>query len=73
MPHHYTIHRCSEQTALARQDLSCTYLAQNELDGILTIIIMIVNAVWCTGQDSASAVPGDPVLQVTLDLVPLLS
>ena len=33
---------CSEQTALGRQDLSCTYLAHYELGSVLVIIIIVV-------------------------------
>ena len=32
---------CSEQTALARRDLSCTYLAHHELQSVIIIIIII--------------------------------
>ena len=41
MPHDYAIQGCSEQTALARQDLSCTYLAHHELESVIIIIIII--------------------------------
>ena len=41
MDHYYAIQGGSEQTALARQDLSCTYLAHHELESVLIIIIII--------------------------------
>ena len=41
MPHDYAIQGCSEQTALARQDLSRTYLAHHELESVIIIIIII--------------------------------
>ena len=34
---------CSEQTALARQDSSCTYLAHYELESVSIIIIIITD------------------------------
>ena len=35
------IQECSEQTALARQDLSCTYLAHYELESVFIVIIIM--------------------------------
>ena len=35
---------CSEQTALARQDLSCTYLAHHELESVFIIITIMCNS-----------------------------
>ena len=33
------LQRCARQTALERQDLSCTYLAHHELESVITTII----------------------------------
>ena len=33
---------CFLQTALERQDLSCTYLAQHELESVVVVIIIVV-------------------------------
>ncbi len=33
------------QTALERQDLSCTYLVHHELDSVIIIIIIIINII----------------------------
>ena len=38
----FIVNMCSEQTALARQDLSCRYLAHHELESVIIIIIIIV-------------------------------
>ena len=32
------LQRCARQTALERQDLSCTYLAHHELESVIIII-----------------------------------
>ena len=59
MPHHEAIQRCSELAALARQDLSCTYLAQHELESVLialfTIITFIIMGIYSLSEHSASA------------------
>ena len=39
------------EAALARQDLSCTYLAHHELESILIIIIIIIQASEAMAQD----------------------
>ena len=41
----------ASEAALARQDLSCTYLAHHELESILIIIIIIIQASEAMAQD----------------------
>ena len=55
MPYHRATQRCSEQTALARQDLSCTYLAQHELDSVVLIIILIIDDYRALGVHTSSS------------------
>ena len=42
MLHREALQRCARQAALERQDLSCTYLADHELEGDFYVIIVVV-------------------------------
>ncbi len=36
-----TLQECTEQDALERQDLSCTYLAHHKLETVFVVVIII--------------------------------
>ena len=42
MLHREALQRCARLAALERQDLSCTYLADHELEGDFYVIIVVV-------------------------------
>jgi len=51
---YYYMHR---QAALERQDLSCTYLARHQLEGICMIIVIIMNVLKPAQKYSTPSCP----------------